>query len=99
MKNTIGETGIIDEVNNPFGRNRQSWIEQGYGLTKHRKAQLMPLLNMQTEQILDYRPENEAKYVAFIAIRWGFAILSGEKLVRTQKLDDYESYTPYGNRK
>ena len=56
-------------------------------------------MNMQTKQIIDYRPENEAKYVAFIAIRWGFAILSNEKLVGTQKLDDYEFYTPCGNRK
>lgn len=99
MKNINGVIGIIDEVKNPFSRNRQSWIEQGYGLTKHRKAQLLPLLNMQTKQILDYRPENEAKYVAFIAIRWGFAILSNEKLVGTQKLDDYVFYTPHGNRK
>jgi len=96
MKNNIGEDGIIDEVNNPFGKNRQSWIEQGYGLTKHRKAQLMPLLNMPKMQILDYRPENEARYVAFIAIRWEFAILSNEKLVRTPKLDDYESYDARG---
>lgn len=99
MKNIIGEVGIIDEVKNPFSRNRQSWIEQGYGLTKHRKAQLMPLLNMQAKQILDYRPENEAKYVAFIAIRWGFAMLSNEKLVGTHKLDDYEFFTPRGSRK
>ena len=42
MKNIIGEGGIIDEVKNPFSRNRQSWIEQGYGLTKHRRAQLSP---------------------------------------------------------
>lgn len=99
MKPNIDEIGIIDEVKNPFGRNRQSWIEQGYGLTKHRKAQLMPLLNMRTMQILDDRPENEARYVAFIAIRWGFAILSDGKLLRTQKLDDYEFYTPRGTRK
>jgi len=59
----------------------------------------MPLLNMQTNQILEDRQENEAIYVAFIAIRWGFANLSDEKLVRTPKLDDYEFYTSRGTRK
>lgn len=52
MNSNISEIGIIDEINNPFAVNRPSWIEQAYGLTKHRKAQLLPLFNMTKDNIL-----------------------------------------------
>lgn len=103
MKRNIYEVGIIDEVNNPFGRKKNDWIKQACGLTEHRRTQLIPLLGRNAEGVLDHKPENESRYPAFVAVRWGFAILSGEgenkKITKTEKLGDYESYDTRGCKK
>lgn len=58
----------------------------------------MPLLNKNADEVFDHLPENERRYPAFIAVRWGFAILSDGKLVKTKKLDDYEFYDTRGKK-
>jgi len=72
MKHHISETGIIDLIRNPFAIN--SWIEQGYGLTPHRSDQLFKILYLPVEDI-SALPRNEGKYVAYVGIRFGFAII------------------------
>ncbi|MDP3644342.1 MAG: hypothetical protein Q8S54_14280 [Bacteroidota bacterium] len=103
MNINIDKIGIIDEVNNPFGVNKNDWIRQAFGLTKHRRTQLMPLLNKNTDEVFDHIPENDSRYPAFVAVRWGFAILSGEGrkkiIIKTEKLDDYKSYDTRGKKR
>lgn len=95
----INEVGIINEINNPFASNRQYWIQQGCGFTKHRKTQLHPLLNISKDNILDLRPENEARYVAFIAIRWGFAKLTEDQILKaTERFNNYDQYNKFGQK-
>lgn len=99
MKPNIDEIGIIDEVNNPFGRNKNDWIKKARGFTEHRRTQLMPLLNRNANEVLDHKPENESRYPAFVAVRWGFAKLSSDnKLISKRKLDDYELYNSRGQK-
>ena len=43
-------------------------------------------LNISIEEILEDEAENENRYVAFIAIRWGFAIIEKGKLRAAEKL-------------
>jgi hypothetical protein len=103
MNINIDEIGIIDEVNNPFAINRNDWISQAFGLTVHRQTQLMPLLNKNAIEVFEHIPENEYRYPAFVAIRWGFAILSGEGrkkiIIKTEKLDEYKSYDTRGKKR
>ena len=103
MNLNIDDIGIIDEVNNPFGINKNDWISQACGLTEHRRTLLMPILNKNTDEVFDLIPENESTYPAFVAVRWGFAILSGEgknrKIIKTEKLDDYKSYDTRGKKR
>lgn len=48
--------GIIDKENNPFICD--SWIEQGYSCTSHRKRQLKKLIGL-TEVEIRSKPRNE----------------------------------------
>lgn len=99
MKKNIDEDGIIDEVNNPFGKKKNDWKKQACGLTDYRRNQLMPLLNRNADEILEYKPEKESRYPAFVAVRWGFAKLSSDnKVISKKKLDDYESYDRWGRK-
>jgi len=77
------EIGIIDKKQNPF--YDAGWCGQNLPLTPHRKDQLRKLLGQSIERIGRIKP-NEGKYVAFVAIRWGFAELIGGKLTETNKL-------------
>lgn len=88
------QPGITNENENPFARD--AWVEQGFGLTDHRARQLEPLLNRPVELVLDHRPENTGCYVAFVAVRWGFAKIWGERLVPTEKWDKLSDYDEYG---
>ena len=102
MKPNIDEVGIIDEVNNPFGRKKNDWIKKARRFTEHRRIQLIPLLGQNSDKILDHKPENECRYPAFVAVRWGFAILAGKgenkKMIKTEKLDNYELYDRWGKK-
>lgn len=96
MKNDITKHGILVPSKNPFVENKYAWIEQGYGLTEHRKRQLLLLLDKTAQEIMDFEDENNTRYVAFVAVRWGFAEVIEGVLKRTGKLDDYKSYDKWG---
>lgn len=93
MKHSISDTGIIDLDRNPFTIN--SWIEQGYGLTPHRSDQLSKILYLPVEDISTL-PRNEGKYVAFVSVRWGFAIIDDGKLLPAKKWDNRQKLDEYG---
>lgn len=77
------DIGIIDKKLNPF--YDEGWCNQNRTLTPHRKDQLKKLLGQSVESIRRLT-DNEGKYVAFVAIRWGFAVLIDGKLTETEKL-------------
>lgn len=91
----MNQDGIIDLINNPFATNKD-WINQGYGLTSNRQEQLTKLLGCNIGDISRIRPINYGKYVAFVAIRWGFAEVSEKKLLPTKKWDNRQKYNEYG---
>lgn len=89
----MNQSGIIDLIRNPFVVN--DWINQGYGLTKHRSEQLANILFKTVDEISELL-RNEGKYVAFVAIRWGFAEIIIGKLLPTKKWDNRQKYVDYG---
>lgn len=89
----MNKTGIIDLIRNPFAI--KSWIDQGYGLTPHRRDLLSNILHKTAEDI-SVLPSNEGKYVTFVAIRWGFAEIINGKLLPTKKWDNRQKYDDYG---
>lgn len=89
----MNQNGIIDLNRNPFVVN--DWINQGYGLTKHRSEQLAKILFKSVAEISKL-PQNEGKYVAFVAIRWGFAEIIDGKLLPSQKWDNRQKLDVYG---
>jgi len=93
MKHQISETGIIDLIRNPF--SIKSWIEQDHGLTSHRSDQLYKLLYKTVDDI-SVLPENEGKYVAYVAIRWGFAEISENQLSPTKIWNNRQEYDEHG---
>jgi len=93
MKHSISDTGIIDLLRNPFAF--KSWIDQSYGLTPHRSDQLSKILYLPVADIKAL-PRNEGKYVAFVAVRWGFAIIGKGKLLPTKKWDNRRELDEYG---
>ena len=46
---------------------------------------------------MSIKPVNYGKYVAFVAIRWGFAVITGETLSQTEKWTNRINYDSYGN--
>ena len=91
----MDQTGIIDLIRNPFATNRD-WIRQGLALTKKRQKQLTVLIGKESKDILKISPINYGKYVAFVAIRWGFAEIIDGKLTSTDKLDNLQLYDEFG---
>jgi hypothetical protein len=87
--------GITDNKFNPF--SVKEWIYQRYPLTQNRKEQLAPLFGKAVETILRINPVNYGKYVAFVGIRWGFAVISGGILTETEKWNNRIYYDDYGN--
>lgn len=94
MKRNIIDKGIIDSTNNPFAN--ETWIEQNYGFTSKRQGQIKTLFGQSIEKILSTKPENDNRYVAFVAIRWGFACLQNNKLTPTLKLSNRQLYNGHG---
>lgn len=94
MKISTIDKGIIDKENNPFVH--ESWIEQNYGFTSKRQGQFKSLFGQGIEKILSTNPKNENRYVAFIAIRWGFACLLDKKLTPTEKWFNRKTYNGHG---
>jgi hypothetical protein len=88
------DDGIIDPIKNPFGHD--SWIEQNYGFTSKRQGQIKILFGQSIEKILTTKPENDNSYVAFVAIRWGFACLINSKLIPTIKWSNRQLYNGHG---
>ncbi len=99
--NNDNDFGIIDLKRNPFVPKRRhpevkGWIEDRRPLTEHRKDQLVKLWNLNIESIKSYT-EFDATYVAFTAIRWGFAETSDEKkLTATNIWCDKDIYDDRG---
>jgi len=88
--------GIIDKVRNPF--SIPFWVEQGYGLTPGRRLQLQALLG-EDEKGIRKEPRNRGAYVAFVAIRWGFAEMSHGILTAKDIWLKNSMYDDYGKRK
>jgi hypothetical protein len=95
IKNLNVYEGIIDSENNPF--IRQSWVEQGLALTPMRQGQLPELFGKTEQNILMINPENDGRYIAFISIRWGFAVIMGGKLTPTEKWTNRFQYDGHGH--
>jgi len=88
------DNGIIDLESNPFVH--ESWIAQGFGFTPKRQGQIENLFGRNDENILMFQPENDNRYVAFVAIRWGFARLLNNKLTPTEKWNNRDNYDGHG---
>ncbi len=91
------DNGIIDKVQNPFAT--PSWIKQGYGLTyrkKRNRQEDLPALFNKTPDEINEMNRNEGKYLAFVAIRWGFAEFIDNKLVPTEIWNNRAQYDEYG---
>lgn len=89
--------GIIEKEKNPFVI--PSWIEQGYGLTykkKRNRQEDLPVLFNRTTDEINKMDRNEGKYLAFVAIRWGFAEIKDNKLVPTKIWENRFQYDEYG---
>jgi hypothetical protein len=86
--------GIIDPLVNPFAYT--DWIKQNRPFTDHRNEQLLELFNKDIETVRRIKPINKGKYVAFVAIRWGFASIVNDRLVQTEKWKNRSSYDDYG---
>lgn len=82
--------GVIDKSRNPFVGSNNDWIQQGYAFTEHRRDQAKRLLYKTIEEILK-EPPNSGRYPAFVAIRWGYAEIKGNKLVPTAKWSKMET--------
>ena len=95
MTNSTIDNGIIDLERNPF--THESWIEQGFGFTSKRQNQIEILFGQSIEYILTTQPENDNRYVAFVAIRWGFAYLLNKNLTPTEKWFNRHLYDRHGH--
>jgi len=93
-RNNYFRDGIIDAEANPFIRN--DWIIQGFPLTQHRQAQLAELFGKNIETISNIKPINNGRYVAFVAVRWGFASVNNGILTQTEKWANRSNYDNYG---
>lgn len=94
MKHTIVDKGIIDLERNPFAH--ESWVAQNFGFTSKRQGQIECLFGQTTESILMTQPENDNRYVSFVAIRWGFATITEGKLASTEKWNNRHLYDGHG---
>lgn len=89
----MDDIGIIDKKKNPF--YNAEWCKQNLPLYPHRKGQLRKILFQSIENI-DLMMPNEGSYVAFVAIRWGFAEIVGGDLIGTKKLSNEGLYDNRG---
>jgi hypothetical protein len=89
--------GIIEKEKNPFAT--PSWIKQGYGLTyknKRNRQEDLPALFNKTPDEITKMNRNEGKYLAFVAIRWGFAEIKDNRLVPTEFWNSKAQYDEFG---
>ena len=87
---------ITDSQNNPFAL--KSWINQGYPFTQHRQNKFEVLSGLKLEEIRENYCRNDGTYVAFVAIRWGFANLVNGRLIPTNKWISRNKFDNYGRR-
>jgi len=97
VKKNIEAIGIIDKANNPFSRTE--WIKQEFPFTAKRQVQFSVLIGKDIKTIANIKPENYGKYVAFVAIRWGYATIKDSKLAPTEKWLNRYNYDKYGHLK
>lgn len=86
--------GIIDTESNPFAR--RSWIAQGYPFTPHRQSLFLIVIGQNIDNIRNNYNNNEGNYVAFVAIRWGFAEIVEGILIPTVKWKTRPKYDGFG---
>jgi hypothetical protein len=86
--------GIIDKESNPFIKD--SWIEQGYSFTPDRQELTPILFKRNIKEIKSLKEENYCSYPAFLAIRWGFAVLRNNILFPSYKWNHCEYYDGFG---
>jgi hypothetical protein len=94
MKHNTIDKGIINLTDNPFVH--ESWVQQNYGFTEKRQSQIENLFDESIENILMNQPDNVNRYVAFAAIRWGFAIVKDGELTPTEKWTNRFHYDGHG---
>nr|MBP7323289.1 hypothetical protein [Deltaproteobacteria bacterium] len=90
--------GVVDNVRNPFAV--KDWVDQGFGLTfdkGNRQAKLEKLFGKSVEEIKRMK-RNDGRYPAFVGIRWGFAGIESNVLVKTEKWDNRRMLDEYGER-
>jgi hypothetical protein len=94
----MSRDGIVDSARNPF--IFPSWISQGNPFTLHRQKQFenAGLIGMSVENIQGIGKTNEGRYLAFVAIAWGFAKLVNDRLTATEKWLNRFNYDGYGHR-
>jgi hypothetical protein len=85
--------GIIDYERNPFCI--KSWIDQGFRFTDKRKEYLEKLFGLSVEEIKNIN-RNEGSYPACVGIRWGFAEIKDNRLIKTEKWKNLHLYDEYG---
>jgi len=86
--------GIIDSRRNPFA-TRNDWKLQGFGLTPTRRNDAVKILGKSFQEIWQI-VINKGRYVAFVAIRWGFAEMKGDRLTAKHNWHDLHGYDYYG---
>jgi len=95
-KPIMSKVGIIDSERNPFSRPR--WISDGLSFTLKRQKQFdeAGLFGRSVGSILSIPDINKGRYLAFVAIAWGFAELKYGRLTATEKWGDRFNYDGFG---
>lgn len=90
------QDGIIDDEKNPFAIGQQAWKDEKTRLTRHRKGQLKDLFGKTVDGIKNM-PSNDGKYPAFTGVRWGFAEVDENNILRqTEIWRNQHTYDGYG---
>jgi hypothetical protein len=90
------EVGIVDPERNPFGR--LTWISDGLSFTLKRQKQFdeAGLFGRSKDSITSIPDKNKGKYLAFVAIAWGFAEMNNGRLIITEKWVNRFNYDGFG---
>jgi hypothetical protein len=76
-------SGVIEKDRNPFSCD--PWIEQGHEFTEDRRKLLPALFGKDERAIRTKFSVYDGTYLAFIAIRWGYAQWVDGKIESTEK--------------
>lgn len=79
----MDENGVIGKDQNPF--SCETWIEKRYELTEGRRKLLPALFGKDERGIRLKFAVNDGTYLAFIAIRWGYAKMVDGIFTATEK--------------